>query len=670
MLIKYCDVWLIDEMSMIEDQLFDAVELNMRRNACLHEKPKLFAGKDVILFGDPAQLPSRGMPFFCGDLFQYFKVFTLKTIVRQENIEFTRILQQIRLGLTPEPVCKALRSRLIPNIDYDEVIKQHITVIVSLRKDCDRINQECLRRLPGKEFVYVAQDTSNAGGPLTEEQQKRLEAKPEKFKTEIRIKVNALVVLRRNMNTAAGQVNGRLALVESIHDNMVILRSLDGKDSWAVKPLKQIIEDYGQEAYSRSQYPLDLGWAATVHRVQGMTMDRVIVSLDEHFFESGQAYVALTRTRTIEGLQLLKFEPKKVILDPFYRQLLTWIDNNDHFNPNPDRAYPFPVWKGPQSKKQQTSHEPESGDEKEDQQYQSPYKRQPSFKNIIPSPKFQKTKRDEPMDVDSYEETYADKCERLLNQMIDRRLYTKDCKLLEEFLEEHREFCDQILNAIQFQAPIENTDELRSEFTEIIQPGPPVPEEMWENFHLQNNSGLGDCFYHAISVALYGTPALMPLFRFATIIAIVRHRVYFERFCASNSANFLKNLLSVGTFGPREHITRMAYGMSFYDGKNKIVLDEGFSYAHECAQLALSVAILRPIDIYYDGGPNTRATPREDMRPLTPISLQLAHSHFQTLVPRTVEPIRVIPTFYISISIYNEQTHRNDIDEWPLDHEQ
>ena len=346
-LIRFCDIWIIDEMSMIDEYLMDEIELNIRKHVFHYDQTTRFGGKHIILVGDPAQLPSRNKPWFSGEHFKHFTTFTLKTLVRQKEDVFGAMLNKVRIGdMTPD-VVQYFKKRLIKELDYDEVLKKNLTVIVSKRKQVDEINNIILGKLKGQLYTFYAEDTDLKGGPLSEQQLERLKKKDEKMADCIQIKVNALVHIRRNINVASGLVNGRPAIVESIHEesNIIILKSLDDDPQfWPITRQRQTIDDFGENRYVRHQFPITLGWASTVHRIQGQTLDNAIVQVDNEFFDSGQAYVALTRTRRIEDLTLLAFEPSRVFLSPYYRELLKWIENNDYFNENPDFDYPLPVW--------------------------------------------------------------------------------------------------------------------------------------------------------------------------------------------------------------------------------------------------------------------------------------------------------------------------------------
>jgi ATP-dependent DNA helicase PIF1 len=94
-------------------------------------------------------------------------------------------------------------------------------------------------------------------------------------------------------------------------------------ERWVLHPWKKDVWVVDKLA-TRVQVPLILAWALSIHKAQGQTLDRVKVDL-ERVFETGQAYVALSRTRSIEGLQVLNFNPSKVTVHPkakaFYESL-------------------------------------------------------------------------------------------------------------------------------------------------------------------------------------------------------------------------------------------------------------------------------------------------------------------------------------------------------------
>lgn len=79
----------------------------------------------------------------------------------------------------------------------------------------------------------------------------------------------------------------------------------------------------GEVQAQRSQVPLILAWALSIHKAQGQTLQRVKVDLGR-VFEKGQAYVALSRATSQAGLQVTRFEPRKVMVHP---RVIEFYDN-------------------------------------------------------------------------------------------------------------------------------------------------------------------------------------------------------------------------------------------------------------------------------------------------------------------------------------------------------
>ena len=156
----------------------------------------------------------------------------------------------------------------------------------------------------------------------------------------LKLAVGARVMLRRNINCGDGWVNGaRGAIVgfkwprNARHQSMpgeltteVYVRFLDpnvGKlskvpvvsEQQDVVPIQPIsARFYGKEGtlLQRTQIPLILGWAATIHEVQGLSLDAAVMHLGKDVFEPGMVYVALSHVRILNGVALLNFQPKKM----------------------------------------------------------------------------------------------------------------------------------------------------------------------------------------------------------------------------------------------------------------------------------------------------------------------------------------------------------------------
>ena len=240
------------------------------------------------------------------------------------------------MGVCDEEVVDVL-SNLVQPPDVDNIELDKTVVICSTRNECSDINDECIKNVIGEETEYEAQDTDHHGHPLREADKERIQRYRERLPDKLVLKVGARVILRRNLNIEGGWVNGTLAMVTSMHPNCIVIAKLaNPSHKYPVPRFRQRIEIHGA-SYSilRQQFPLQLAYGVTVHHVQGCTVQKAIVVLGSKFFASGQAYVALSRVRTLTDLVLWDFDPSVIKLDPFYQQLLQWMDCVDVINPNP-----------------------------------------------------------------------------------------------------------------------------------------------------------------------------------------------------------------------------------------------------------------------------------------------------------------------------------------------
>jgi ATP-dependent DNA helicase PIF1 len=130
-----------------------------------------------------------------------------------------------------------------------------------------------------------------------------------------KLKLNAQVILLKNLDVAGHLVNGaRGCVVGFTESKLPIVKFLNGKkvtikyESWSFK-----INAAGQMA-TRRQLPLQLAWAISIHKSQGMTLDCVEISLSR-VFEFGQAYVALSRAKSLQTTKILDFDASAIRAD-------------------------------------------------------------------------------------------------------------------------------------------------------------------------------------------------------------------------------------------------------------------------------------------------------------------------------------------------------------------
>merc|ERR1712070_59996 len=135
------------------------------------------------------------------------------------------------------------------------------------------------------------------------------------FPRALTLKVGAQVMLLKNIAPERSLVNGSRGVVTGFEgpDMLPVVQFLNGEQIIQREDDKK--EFSGGRVLVRSQIPLKLSWAITIHKSQGMTIDYLEVDL-RNIFEAGQAYVALSRARTLEGLRVVGFDARRVWTNP------------------------------------------------------------------------------------------------------------------------------------------------------------------------------------------------------------------------------------------------------------------------------------------------------------------------------------------------------------------
>ncbi|CAK9092712.1 ATP-dependent DNA helicase PIF1 (DNA repair and recombination helicase PIF1) (PIF1/RRM3 DNA helicase-like protein) [Durusdinium trenchii] len=321
---------IIDECSMISADLFEKlheVGCRIRNNY-----GKLFGGIQVILTGDFGQLPPVQRTGQRRYLFEspLWKRFIKKTVVltkvhRQSHTFFVDLLQKVRMGTLDDAAVKAIQATSSHLQDTGDGIEP--TILFSKNVDVDSVNADALAKLPGNATIFRSQDSF-----LNEDTRKRF-LRSTRLAERLDLKVGAQVMLLKNLDVDNGLCNGSRGVVRAIHGNSVEIFFKTGPDTGVLKCLDRETDawvrkvDDGREKIilaSRSQFPLRLCWAMTIHKSQGMTCNWLEVDL-EGCFEKGQAYVALSRAVDYNQMRVKNFQPYAVMTDPkvkaFHEQL-------------------------------------------------------------------------------------------------------------------------------------------------------------------------------------------------------------------------------------------------------------------------------------------------------------------------------------------------------------
>ncbi|XP_005099261.1 ATP-dependent DNA helicase PIF1 [Aplysia californica] len=339
---RACKHLIIDEVSMVDGELFDKLE-NVARVIRKSDQP--FGGIQLILCGDFLQLPPVTRPGeirrFCFQSEAWQKcletTMQLTDVKRQADKSFINILQYVRKGMCPDFVSDTLQATKHHIIEKDGVVA---TRLCTHKVDVEEINVSSLKELQGESRKFAATD-SEEGYALHLNTLCPVPASLE-------LKIGAQVMLCKNLDVQRGLVNGARGVVTSYdtknHGHPVV-KFVCGVTE-IIKPSRWVFRLSGGNTVVRRQVPLKLAWAISIHKSQGMTLDCVEMSLSR-VFETGQAYVALSRAKSLEGLRVLDFSNSCVRADPrvlsFYnrldlrhRMMHNGIeDENEIFRPNP-----------------------------------------------------------------------------------------------------------------------------------------------------------------------------------------------------------------------------------------------------------------------------------------------------------------------------------------------
>lgn len=319
------DVLVIDEVSMLSPTLFDKLE-ELARRVRMNSKP--FGGVQLILCGDFLQLPVVGEDTFCFESNGWKKcveeVVHLIEIMRQDDPEFQKVLNELRYGLVSENSKKLLNSRLKVELKNDLGIVP--TRIYTTNSEVDFINEEELDKLAVDEKVIfyeyemeVEVYKYEASKPSIIDNFKKSCIAPAK----VQLCIGAQVMLLCNLDLENGLANGSRGMVVEFINEIPVVLFLNGEKR-IIDRFVWNIEEQEKKIASLIQIPLKLAWACTVHKTQSITLDYAVVNLN-NVFEFGQSYVALSRVKNKEGLSIEDIDYLKIRAHPkavaFYRTL-------------------------------------------------------------------------------------------------------------------------------------------------------------------------------------------------------------------------------------------------------------------------------------------------------------------------------------------------------------
>lgn len=324
------DVLIIDEISMVAPDLLDAIDI-LARMARHNNEP--FGGIQVVAIGDLYQLP----PVITREAMQYYETeyghpnayFFDSNVYKRANFikyNFDFVYRQSDLPLLENLV--QLRNNDTRSLDFfnacrieDDARRANAVLITPFRAVAERINATRLAQINETPVVY--------NGVLTGNFSERDVPAP----LALELKVGALVIFVKNSDKWH---NGSMGLVRSLTAREIVVQLLsDSRELVSVKPEKWAKIEYSRDENERlvenevgayKQFPLTLGYAMTIHRAQGKTLDAVVVDISRGAFAHGQVYVALSRTRCSTDMHVAApLRPRDVIFDS---RVLEFVSND------------------------------------------------------------------------------------------------------------------------------------------------------------------------------------------------------------------------------------------------------------------------------------------------------------------------------------------------------
>ncbi|XP_034553964.1 uncharacterized protein LOC117823040 isoform X1 [Notolabrus celidotus] len=335
---KLCDlqILIIDEISMVDHRLLAYIHGRLRQIKQTGDFAP-FGNVSVIAVGDFFQLPPvKGKPLYVDDQgvnlwSSLFKVVELTTVVRQQDPVFAELLNRVRTRSKETPMLLS-DIRTLQRCETGEV--SSALHIFPTNKQVNEHNiQELFRTCP--EYVEIeAQDYVNSKktGKLELISGHHSRTYNTSLEETLPLGIDARVMLCKNVDVLDGLVNGVCGIVTHIvsaiegrfpkkvfvkfDDDQVGAQrrkrsvgvSSDLVGSTGIDPEEERVTNKGG---LRRQFPLKLAWACTVHKVQGLTVDSAVVCL-KRIFTAGQAYVALSRVRSLSGLIIQDFKDKVI----------------------------------------------------------------------------------------------------------------------------------------------------------------------------------------------------------------------------------------------------------------------------------------------------------------------------------------------------------------------
>lgn len=314
-LIRNVELLIIDEVSMLRADLLDAIDWTLR-NVRKNNNP--FGGLQVLFIGDLLQLPPvikpeewsvlqkyyRGIFFFNAQVLQeqapvYIE---LEKIFRQDDQLFIDLLNNLRNNQVTIDDQKLLEQYVNPS--FDPTKEEGYITLTTHNSKADQMNATALNSLEGKSMIYSAEIKNDFPPHLF----------PLEKETELKVGAQ-IMFIKNDISFEKNFYNGKMGVIKSLTPDEIEVFFKDEKRTITVEKyewnnikysLNELTGEIKEEILGTFvHYPIKLAWAITIHKSQGLTFDKAVLDVS-NVFAPGQAYVALSRLRSLSGLVLLK----------------------------------------------------------------------------------------------------------------------------------------------------------------------------------------------------------------------------------------------------------------------------------------------------------------------------------------------------------------------------
>ncbi|QSW91348.1 helix-turn-helix domain-containing protein [Flavobacterium endoglycinae] len=312
--IRNMELLVIDEVSMLRADLLDAIDFMMQT---VRRDTRAFGGVQVLFIGDLLQLPPvirdeewrtlrnyyKGKFFFHSHVVQQNPplYIELSKIYRQSDDVFISVLNNLRNNQISKEDIEVLNQYVKP--DFDLKLNPGYITLTTHNAKADTINEQAINDLSGNEFTFlpfVVGDFPEKIYPVEEN---------------LKLKVGAQVMFVKNdLSFEKRYFNGKMGVIKSLSDQEIFVHFPEENKTIEVEKyewknirykVNELTKDIEEEVLGTfAHYPIKLAWAITVHKSQGLTFEKAALDVSQVFLP-GQAYVALSRLTSLNGLILL-----------------------------------------------------------------------------------------------------------------------------------------------------------------------------------------------------------------------------------------------------------------------------------------------------------------------------------------------------------------------------